>query len=80
MAAMPAICVNGGTHDNALLVSLPNDVDDLGAADRESQAPAAHAERLAERVGGDRLLEHARQLREASDAGRARPSGRTARR
>ena len=24
MAATPAICVNGGTHDSALLVSLPN--------------------------------------------------------
>ena len=24
MAAMPAICVNGGTHESALLVSFPN--------------------------------------------------------
>ena len=63
-----------------MLVSVPITSIGGGAADREAEPPAAHAERLAEGVGGDALVEHVWLAQQRVVPARARPSRRRARR
>ena len=59
-AAVPASCTIGGVHDSVVLIILPIASATSARRDGEAEPPAAHAVRLAERVGADALLEHAR--------------------
>ena len=58
-AAVPASCTIGGVHDSVVLIILPIASATSARRDGEAEPPAAHAVRLAERVGGDALRQHA---------------------
>ena len=56
---MPANCTSGGVHDRQVLIILPIASATSASGNGEPESPAAHAVRLAERVRGDALLQHA---------------------